>query len=228
MMITVAYILIAVGGIVSLVGMVILLIAAFRVSLGWGLALLFLSWLVVPFVVFLVKYWSEARTGFLISIGGWILTGIGWFVFAGSIASMAMAEFENFEIQEPESADTPLFETTTESGEWNDEETATSGVLFPTEIPAPSPTPTPMAAEEYEELQESLAESAAKKKIITFEQAREHIGEYVRISLADGSSATVTIDSISQNRLQITQRVGGGAVSYSVHRNNIKELRLLN
>jgi len=227
MMITVAYILIAVGGIVSLVGMVILLIAAFRISLGWGLALLFLSWLVVPLVIFLVKYWAEARTGFLISVGGWVLTGIGWFVFAGSIASMAMAEFENFEFQEPESADTPLFETTTETGEWNDEESVTTAGPVPTEIPAPTPSPTPMPAEEYEELQASLAESAAKQKIISFEQAREHIGEYVKISLKDGSSATIFIDSIDRGRLHVTQRVGGGSVSYSVQRSDIKELRLL-
>jgi hypothetical protein len=226
-MITVAYILIAVGGIVSLVGMVILVFAAFRVSAGWGLTVLFLSWLVVPFVIFLVKYWAEARTGFLISVGGWVLTGIGWFVFAGSIASMAMAEFENFEIRESESVDQPVFDDTAEAGEWNEEESVTSPEPAPTDIPAPTPTPTPMPAEEYGELQASLAETAAKQKIISFEQAREHLGEYVRISLVDGSSATITIDSVDANVLQVTQRVGGGSVSYPVQRRHIKELRLL-
>jgi hypothetical protein len=179
-------------------------------------------------VVFLVKYWAEARTGFLVSIGGWVLTGIGWFVFAGSIASTAMAEFENFEIQQPSAVDQPVFDAGAESGEWNDDESAPWAGPDPTEIPAPTPTPTPMPAEEYEELQASLAETAAKQKIITFEQAAEHLGEWVRLDLNDGSSATVTIDSVNERGLQVTQRVGGGSVSYPVQRNSIKELRLLN
>ena len=59
--------LMLVGGIVSLIGGVMLLIEAFKVSVLWGLGSLF-----IPFVVlvFAIKYWDEAKTGFLLNIAG--------------------------------------------------------------------------------------------------------------------------------------------------------------
>ena len=85
-MLTVAYLLLVIGGLALLVGGVLVVVAAFRINRGWGLVVLFLSWLIIPLVVFALRYWSKARTGLVIALVGFILSGLGWFVFLGSEA----------------------------------------------------------------------------------------------------------------------------------------------
>lgn len=57
--------LLVIGYLISLVGGVMLLVAAFRVSVGWGLASLF-----IPFAsfVFMVKHWDVSRRPFFTSL----------------------------------------------------------------------------------------------------------------------------------------------------------------
>ncbi len=61
-----------VGALVVIVGSLLLLVAAFRVSLGWGLASV-----LVPFagLVFIPLHWAEARRGFFVSLVGTLLLG---------------------------------------------------------------------------------------------------------------------------------------------------------
>jgi hypothetical protein len=58
----------------ALVGNVMILIAAFRQSILWGLASL-----IVPFAIlgFVVTHWSETKKGFLILVLGGILVVTG-------------------------------------------------------------------------------------------------------------------------------------------------------
>lgn len=60
-------IVLCVGSLVTLVGSIMFLVVAFRQSVLWGLAVLFL-----PFanIVFLIKYWYEAKKAFLIQLAG--------------------------------------------------------------------------------------------------------------------------------------------------------------
>lgn len=59
--------LVVVGLIASLIGSIMFLMAAFRESVGWGLAVLF-----IPFasLVFMVKFWDEVKQSVAISFGG--------------------------------------------------------------------------------------------------------------------------------------------------------------
>ncbi len=72
-----AVFMLSLGIIASFFGSIIFLIRSFSVSIGWGLACMF-----VPFasLVFLVKYWDEAMEPFLLSLVGGILTGVGSFL----------------------------------------------------------------------------------------------------------------------------------------------------
>lgn len=81
-MATLGLILMLVGVLLNLGGGIILLIAAFRVSILWGIGMF------IPFVgiVFLFKYWEEAKTGFLISLGG-----VGLQIIAGLMTGSAGA-----------------------------------------------------------------------------------------------------------------------------------------
>lgn len=64
-------ILIAMGlaALVMVIGSLMVIVAAFRQSVLWGLAYLF-----VPFaaLVFIIKYWAESKAGFLTSMAGFI------------------------------------------------------------------------------------------------------------------------------------------------------------
>jgi len=68
------YVLTVIGALIALVGGIMLLVAAFRASIWWGLGSLF-----VPFVslIFLITHWATARRPFLISLGGTVLMMIG-------------------------------------------------------------------------------------------------------------------------------------------------------
>jgi len=81
----VGMLLMAVGGIVSFVFAVIILIKAFQTSLLWGLGSLF-----IPFVilVFVIKNWDDTKKPFLYAVGGWVLTIVG--VVIGGAASASM------------------------------------------------------------------------------------------------------------------------------------------
>jgi hypothetical protein len=218
-MVPAAYILIAVGGVTALVGFIIILMVAFRVSVGWGLVVLFLWWLVIPLVVFLVKYWTEARAGFLLCISGWIVSGVGSFVLAGSETTTAVAEFERYDPQ-PRLAQPDLSEA--EGAPVASDDLSEGEYDLPQQMPTPvaEPTPTPPPPEtspDTEELEE----------VIPTDQAADHIGEYVELSLQEGRRVRVFIESAGPDGLRVTQRVGGGTVTYPVRWDSIIEIHRL-
>ena len=74
-----AGILSMVGALAGLVGGVMILVAAFKKSVGWGIASL-----LIPFaaLVFVFMNWAAAKRGFLISLGGAAVSVIGVIVAA--------------------------------------------------------------------------------------------------------------------------------------------------
>ena len=67
-------VLMLVGGVLLLVGCVMLIINAFKVSVLWGLGVIFLA----PVgLVFLVKNWQENKKSFLIQVAGLALVVVG-------------------------------------------------------------------------------------------------------------------------------------------------------
>lgn len=76
--------LMIVGGLISLVFGVMLLIQAFNKSALWGICFLF-----VPFVnlVFVAKFWPETKKNFLRSLLGLPLSLIGAWMSAGDLTA---------------------------------------------------------------------------------------------------------------------------------------------
>jgi hypothetical protein len=220
-MVTLAWVLIAFGGIASLVGGIVLLIVAFRISVGWGLVLLFLSWLVIPLVVFLVKHWDEARLGFFTWIAGGVLSGVGFFVLAGSVATVAVADYQEMEAPPPRtiSRDRP-----SSSDAFFAADETTSAPEAPVMPTVPEPTPTPEPADDTSS---ARGPSEDPPKIIDVSQATEHLGEWMVITLVDGTEPLVVLDAVTLDELQVTQRMGGGAVSYRIKRASVVSIRLL-
>ncbi len=87
MIATSTLILLGLGVLTAFIGGILMLVAAFRQSIVWGLVTLF-----VPFgnLVFLVVHWAKARTGFLTSLAGTLLCVGG--LFANPEARNMLAE----------------------------------------------------------------------------------------------------------------------------------------
>jgi hypothetical protein len=226
--ITGAYLMLAIGGILTLGGWVMLLVLGFKKSIGWGLAILFLSWLIIPLVVFLAKHWSEAKAGFLLLIVGIVTSGIGWFALVGSVATSATSEFETFDLSPTEVvAETPVAVMPEEEAALPaaEAEPPTSGEmeavgeLVAAEPPTPVVAlPTPAGAVLGERVDwQPLADPAG---------LADYEGELVELRMRDGSVLRVTLVGVAGDELRVTQRVGGGALTYLVKRSLIAEIHV--
>ncbi len=64
-----------VGSLMSFIAAILLLVAGFKVHLGWGLAMLMIPGL--PQLAFLVTHWPQARRAFMLSMVGFLFTAGG-------------------------------------------------------------------------------------------------------------------------------------------------------
>jgi len=223
--ITGAYLLLAAGGILALGGWVMLLVLGFKKSIGWGLAILFLSWLIIPLVVFLAKYWSEAKTGFLLLVTGTVASGIGYFALVGSAATSAVGDFATFDLtptevvaEEPMPATAEAEEPPPVAGEDSPPVEGEEAVEGPGEarVPAPTALPTPAGA--------VIGERVEWQPLVDLAGLSAFEGELIELHMRDGAVRRVTLDAVDGDHLQVTQRVGGGALGYSVDRSLIAEI----
>ncbi|HOC41642.1 MAG TPA: hypothetical protein PKJ99_01385 [Thermoanaerobaculales bacterium] len=225
-MVTGAYLLLAAGGILALGGWVMLLVLGFKKSIGWGFAILFLSWLVVPLVVFLVKYWGEAKTGLLLLVAGTVASGIGYFAVVGSEATSAMGDFETFGLAPTEvvAEETPAVAVEEEALPPAGEDATAIGAVAAVgdagasggEVPAPLPTPAGAV----------LGARVEWLPLADLAGLPAYLGELIELHMRDGSVRRVTLDAIEGDHLQVTQRVGGGALSYAVDLGLVAEIQV--
>jgi len=226
--ITGAYLLLAIGGILALGGWVMLLVLGFKKSIGWGLTILFLSWLVIPLVVFLAKHWSEAKAGFLLLVAGTVASGIGWFALVGSVATSALSEFDTFDLSPTEVvvvepiAVPPEEEAAPSAAE---AEPPTSGVVETNGEPVAAESPTPVVALPTP-AGAVLGERVDWRPLADPAGLAAYVGELVELRMRDGSVLRVTLEKVEGDALRVTQRVGGGALSYPVERSLIAEIRV--
>src|SRR5688572_18642899 len=83
-MLTLGFTLLGLGFLVFLIGVILMLVAAFRESIAWGLGSFF-----VPFVqyIFVAVHWTEAKSGFLTHGVGILMTVGGFFALSNAAES---------------------------------------------------------------------------------------------------------------------------------------------
>jgi hypothetical protein len=222
-MITGAYLLLVIGGILYLCGWVMLLVLGFKKGIGWGLVMLFLSWLVIPLIVFLVKFWDEAKTGFLIMVAGAVLSGLGGFILVGSVATSAIAEVESFDMTRPEPAETVPDEPY-ESIAQPTVPMATEEEAAPDLEPAAEPEPELMddpvddlESEEPPPLEGTVfGDRVEWQPLPNLATLGAYEGELIELRMKDGTHLRVTLEAIEGNILRVNQRMGGGSLAYPV------------
>ena len=81
-------IILLVGFLAAFVGGIMILVEAFKASIWWGLAYLF-----VPFasLVFLIMHWDVSKRGVLITLGGAAVAVVGMIMGAPGLESAAQA-----------------------------------------------------------------------------------------------------------------------------------------
>jgi hypothetical protein len=86
-----AFALLAIGGLVATIGHILIMIAAFKVSTGWGLAVLFLP---LASLVFMATNWQAAKRGFQVLLIGILLSAGGGVVVvqAGVLTAKSMMQ----------------------------------------------------------------------------------------------------------------------------------------
>jgi len=75
------------AGMASLVSFIWLTTIAFKRSVGWGLAVLFIPF---AFIVFAVKNWTEAKVPFLVNLGSGVAVAAIFFAIGGAMLGMIM------------------------------------------------------------------------------------------------------------------------------------------
>jgi hypothetical protein len=227
--------LLIVATILSIAGGIMFTVAAFRVSVVWGLLVLF-----VPFapLVFLVKYWAEAKKPFMFSLAG---AGVGvvgfFFLFSGAVAAGRAAVTEaathaRAETMKAEGIDRGV-----------PERAKVVAVTPPPSEPAPVAEPTaddageavPQTAEAgsvdeteaFERLKESPDAAPISEEIRQVDLAH-HIGQRLLLVDRTGREMRGTLLSVGPRALRIERELSGGSVSYNVARADLKEIRSLN
>lgn len=113
-----------IGLVVSIVGSLMWLFAAFRESVLWGLACV-----VIPFasLVFLIKYWDSAKRGFLVSMSGTVIVLVSGLL--GALVAPAKATDVEPQLTSSSQRSTQLASTAyTGSAEWNEPESSATTV----------------------------------------------------------------------------------------------------
>lgn len=89
------------GWLITIIGGIMFLIAAFRESVWWGLAVLFLP---IANFVFLINHWDEAKKAFFVQLGGVGLC-IAAFMIGGSLGAESFAsQMQKFPMSIPQDA----------------------------------------------------------------------------------------------------------------------------
>jgi hypothetical protein len=244
-MTTLGILLAVVAAGLSLVGGVMFLMAAFRVSLKWGLLVL-----LVPFagLVFVFAHWAEAKKGFLISLAGGVLSPIAAFVLvSGAMAGMGqqMAEqmaqqMEQEMARQMQQADAPST-AAVETGDFSSSPSADFSANAPVEPGAPgedlAPEPEGYATANAGPIPinplDSMSESdpvgssvqPAERLSIPVAAARSHVGERLEFVRTDGRIFRAELIAVEGGVLRIKRDVPGGTMVYPVRRSEIAKLR---
>jgi hypothetical protein len=213
-------VLLAMAGVLSLVGAVMFAVAAFRVSVVWGLLVLF-----VPFagLVFLVKYWAQAKRGFLVSLAGSAVAVLGFVIVSAGIAATAKAQLAAF-AAEAQSQVKPETARQRHAAPRPVADAPEPPVQEPAAPPAPERGLAVRSLGEPRGFPDVSPETADPGEISTKDLAR-HVGEELLFVEKDGGSVWGKLVEVSPKMLRIERRLHGGSVQYDLPLADIRTVR---
>jgi hypothetical protein len=221
--------LLVLGVLASIVGGIMMLIAAFRVSAVWGVCVLF-----VPFaaLVFLFKHWQEAKRSFVISLAGtaMILLAILPLAAGGASAVSEQAALQAASLQtagagivrsEQESSpvppSAPPAESPADPGAATDPQATTEVGLPEVAVGVPEPPPIPEGSGR-------VHLSASDPGGLRLGGLERSVGQQLVFVERDGSTMRATLVSVHEDSIRIERNVPSGAVQYTLARAELSEI----
>ncbi len=226
----IAFVFILIGFVVSLIGSVMFLIAAFREGALWGLAVLFLP--LAP-LIFLVSYWDQAKKGFLIQLGGAGLLLLGAFTLGGATPDSS----EVFGSLEEPTSGSELRGVSTQrrsrpesfnievdsSDEFLPTESGTGASTLP-EIDGPS-APSSRRPPASSSRRPPASSSRRPATVgLSIESVENYIGRKLRFTKTNGKVIEGKLIGVDVDRITIEERVGGGKWSFSLEKSSIARI----
>ena len=206
-----------------LVGMIMVLLDAFKESFIWGLLVMILPPLFVPIYSFVKWTNSQARNGFAMSLVGLVMTGIG--VYGGALQTIpVLSEHEivsNIPTAVP--SDEPLpnevaaAQVELEDGENYDPVLSTDKDRFT------SSEIEPLAPKEDETVK-NFGKDKPRTINVSIADASAAIGANVEVTFNDGYKSSGTLVKTSEDSITVEQQTGGGTVSYEYTFDKIKTI----
>ena len=196
-----------------LVGMIMVLLDAFREGFIWGILVMLIPPLFVPIYSFVKWTRSQARNGFALSLIGLVMAGVG--IYGGALQGLPVVGDHEIVSNIPTAApkDEPLpneeeaAKVELEDGENYDPMLSTDKDRFTaSEIE-------PLAPEEDKTVKKVV--NAKPRAInVPIENVAASIGAVVEVTFKDGSQYSGTLTTTSEDSLTIEQAAGGGTISY--------------
>ena len=214
-------VLLTIGGLIGFAAWVWLLVAAFRVGIGWGLLIFLLSWTWIPVIIFAIRYWKEAKRPLM-------LWGVG-FVF--SMAAMLIAifalgmDFDSIIDETDGLIAQPAAETESEES------------ILPRPRPTAQPTHPSWEAVVREidrdkgDTWEALVPSPTPitgrpgEGWLRWDELTNHIGHLMVVELKNSTVMTTAMEAVEPDRLRVRHVIGGGEASYWIERSQVDRIR---
>ena len=193
-----------------------MLVLSFRTSVLWGLAVLFLPFAVV---VFAIVHWDECKKPFLwymgTSVAGFMLLFLTVGAAVGEAAQLAAEE----QAQMTESDDS---NSDSDPIDWENEQAPSSASVDP--YPSTRATRPMRPAPSVQVTRDPSRVLPGGK--IKLSQAREYIGEAVRVIAHDGRLMKGLLIEVRPDRFVIEQELRAGVISFDVARSEVEALEL--
>jgi hypothetical protein len=203
-------VLMAIAGLLCLVSWIWLLVAAFRVSLVWGMVLLLLAWTLIPVIVFAVRYWDEAKLPLA-------LYGAGISLAAAAYVAAFMTLGRELDRS---------IETTGRAATADDESL----------LPRPRPTSLPTHAsweavvDEIDETTDATWQSLVPSPTpvaggLEWDELGSLVDHKLTVELKNGTVTTAVLEAVEPHRMRVRHVIGGGEAAYWIERDQITRVR---
>ena len=210
--------IILVSVLISLVGSVMLIIVAFRVSVTWGLLVLF-----VPFaaLIFLVKYWQDAKKPFLISVSGTALQLFGVVVLGmGAGPSISANDMTEIAVEPSTSMARRSAPSSSAGGSLDVSSGADSrDSSAPVRVSAPAYRP-PIRTSTPRTQRRSTA-----RVPIDVSALDKYVGKRLVFVQSDGPTIHGELLEVHRNTVEVKRYVAGGTITHSLDRRGLTEVR---